>query len=143
MCSMSHSWVCAVFVNNDKDRLANWLTNRKMLNELLVTFDIHFKACGQSCQSSVPDPMLEFIFSFNCLLSLGQNIFSALLQCLLQKFSQGSWSSPKLCFLLHLGVSVFIEILTKSYLWERTNLVIALILVIMIIIISIMILNNW
>ena len=68
-----------------------------------------------SCQSSVPDPMLEFIFPFNRQ-SLGQNIFSVLLQCLLQKFSRGSWSSPKLCFLLHLGVSVFIQILTKSYL---------------------------
>ena len=138
----SHSQVCAVFVNNDKDRLANWLTNRKMLNELLVTFDFHFKACGQSCQSSMPDLMLEFVFPFNRQ-SLGQNIFSVLLHCPLQKFSRGSWSSPKLYFLLHLGVSVFIEILTKSYLWERTNLVIALILVVMIVIVSIMILNNW
>ena len=98
--------MCAVFVSNDKDRLANWLTNKKILNELLVTFDIHFKACGQSFQSLVRDPMLEFIFLFNRQ-SLDQNIFSLLLQCPLRKFSRGSWSSPKLYFLLHLGVSVF------------------------------------
>ena len=121
----SHSQVCAVFVNNDKDRLANWLTNKKMLNELLVTFDIHFKAWGQSCQLSVPDPMREFIFLFNRQ-SLSQNICSLLLQCSLRKFSRGSWSSALAVgvLLLQMGVSVFIEILTTSYLWERINLVI-------------------
>ena len=129
----SFSGVC-VFVKNDKYRLANWLTSKRMLNEFVVTFDIHFKACGQSFQSSVRGPMLEFIFLFNRQ-SLGQNMFSLLLQCSLWRFSRVSWSSPKLYFLLQLGVSVFIEILTKSYLWERMNLVIALILVIMIIVI--------